>query len=504
MRKIREILRLKANNLGQRQISRSLNISLGAVHKYLKLAKHADLSWPLPTDMDDKTLTEKLRGEKQECNFFSMPDFEWIYKELMHKGVTLQLLHNEYKINYPQSHYSYRRFCEMYRKWQKNKKICLRQDYKGGDKMFVDYAGQTVPITNQETGEVIQAQIFVAVLGASNYTYIEASWNQQIESWLNSHVRAFNYFGGVPALIVPDNLKAGVNKACRYEPDLNPNYAVMISHYDTAVLPARPYKPQDKAKVENGVLVVERWVLAQLRHKTFYSLTELNQAISSLLDDLNNRNLQKINGTRRILFEQVDRPALKPLPQKPFEYAMYYHRKIQADYHVDIDGHFYSVPYMYIGKQVDLRVTQRVIEVLCDGHRIASHQRIKEEGKTTVAGHMPKSHRKHLEWTKDQCLKWAANIGPSTLNVVEKIIAVKCHADQASRSCLGLSRLAKHFSAERLEAACKRALYYDVLSYKNIAKILENNLDRESLENGVNNDLISFKHSNIRGSAYYC
>lgn len=505
MRKIREILRLKAGGLGQRQISRSLNISLGAVHKYLKLTRHAGLTWPLPEDMDDKALTTKLlapRGQ-QVSKVFTIPDFEWIYKELLHKGVTLQLLHYEYKINHPQDYYSYRRFCEMYQEWKKSKKICLRQEYKGGDKMFVDYAGQTIPITNPQTGEVLQAQIFVAVLGASNYTYSEASWNQQIESWLGSHVRALNYFGGVPALIVPDNLKAGISKACRYEPDINPNYAALVNYYDTAVLPARPYKPQDKAKVENSILVVERWILARLRHKTFYSLSELNEVIHTLLGELNQRSLQKLKGSRSSLFEEVDRPALKPLPQKAFEYAKYYHRKVPSDYHLDIEGHFYSVPYTYIGKQVDLRVTENIIEVLCEGRRIASHPQVRAEGKTTTAVHMPKSHRKHLEWTKEQCLKWAQTIGPSTANMVEKIIATKNHVDQASRCCLGLFRLAKHYSAERLELACIRALYYEVFSYKSIAAILENNLDRVHLQNDMDNTVVPFEHKNIRGSSYY-
>lgn len=502
MKKIREILRLQAGNLGLRQIARSLNISLGAVHKYLKLAKDTNLSWPLPEDIDDKILAEKLYGTKDKCDSFVSPDFEVIHKELMHKGVTLQLLHNEYKINYPQTHYSYRRFCEMYRSWQKNKKITLRQDYKGGDKMLVDYAGQTIPVTNKLTGEITNAQIFVAVLGASNYTYSEASLDQKLESWLNSHIRAFNYFKGVPALIVPDNLKSGINKACRYEPDVNQNYAEMISYYDSAVLPARPYKPQDKAKAENAVLVVERWILASLRHKIFYSITELNQTIHALLEDFNNRNLQKINATRKSLYEEIDLPALKPLPQKPFEYARYYHRKIQADYHIEIDNHFYSVPYTYIGKQVDLRVTQGIIEVLCDGKRIASHLRIKERGKTTTSGHMPKSHQKYLQWTKDETLKWAKDIGPSTLEVAMNIIATKAHIDQATRICLGLSRLSRHFTGGRLEAACKRALHYNIVSYKHIARILQNNLDRESLDTDTNNNA-SFEHSNIRGSRYY-
>ena len=504
MRKIKEIIRLDASQLSQHQISRSLNISSGAVNKYLKLAKHVGLSWPLADDIDDRFLWETLSGKKKQCVTFVAPDYIWIYQELRHKGVTLQLLHEEYCLQYPDTYYSYRQFCSLYSEWKKTKKLSLRQEHKGGDKTFIDYAGQTIPIIiDRRKGTIQQAQIFVAILGASNYTYSEASFDQSSESWIGSHVRAFTYFGGVTSLIVPDNLKSGVSHACRYDPDLNPSYTSMINHYDTAVLPARPYRPKDKSKVENAVLVVERWILARLRHKVFYSLSELNDHIKILLEDLNNRPFKKMEGTRKTLFEEVDKPALKPLPKRAFEYAKYYHRKLGLDYHVEFKEHFYSVPHSYVGRKVEIRITEHVIEVLCEGKRIASHPRKKLKGKTTLPDHMPKSHRKHVEWTKERSLEWSQEVGTSTSVLVKDLIKKKKHPDQALRSCLGLYRLGKHFGQDRLEAACRRALYYEVSSYKNVAQILENNLDRETLEEKTDQVIDPIIHTNLRGSTYY-
>jgi len=351
MCKIKEILRLHSKQLSQHQISRSLNISVGVVNKYLKLASDANLVWPLSEEINEQELRSKLIPDKAQCKTLITPDYQLIYQELKHKGVTLQLLHEEYCRQYPQDHYSYRQFCSLYHKWKKQKKLSLRQEHKGGDKMFVDYVGPTVPIViNRKTGETKHAQIFVAVLAASNYTYSEATWTQSLENWLGSHVRVFKFFKGVPSLVVPDNLKSGVNKACRYDPDLNPSYASLIDHYDTACLPARPYKPKDKAKVENAVLVVERWILARLRHHVFYSLGELNEKIKELLKDLNSRPFKKIEGTRTTLFEKVDLPALKSLPPKAFEYAKYFHRKVSPDYHINHEHHFYSVPCTYVAE----------------------------------------------------------------------------------------------------------------------------------------------------------
>ncbi len=501
MRKVREILRLHASQLSQHQISRSLNISSGVVNKYIKLAEKAGVVWPLP-ESGDKELRDLLMPQKKSCSSFTLPDYNWIYGELKHKGVTLQLLHEEYCIENPQSHYSYRQFCALYHAWKKTKNLSLRQEHKGGDKMMTDYAGPTIPIMiNRKTGEVREAQIFVAVLGASNFTYSDATWSQALENWIGSHVRAFEYFGGVPNLVVPDNLKSGVSHACRYDPDLNPSYAEMLDYYGTAALPARPYKPKDKAKVENAVLVVERWIMARLRHETFYSLEDLNRRIKELLSSLNDRPFKKIEGTRRGLFEQVDRPALNPLPQKPYEYAQFYHRKVTPDYHIEHEGHFYSLPHVYVGKEVDIRATERMIEILHDGKRIVSHQRQREKGQTTLPHHMPKNHLEHVTWTLEKALAWALSIGKKTSALIGHIAAKKKHPDQIKRVCLGFYRLEKDFGSERLEKACNRALIYQAFSYKSVAKILEGNLDKEEV--GVPKKAPVLMHQNLRGSLYY-
>lgn len=503
MRKIREVLRLRASGLSQHQISRSLRLSVGAVNKYIKLANQAGLSWPLSEEMNDQDIGQKLSAKQKSCKIYTAPDFDWIKQELSHKGVTLQLLHEEYCQQYPESHYSYRQFCALYYEWKKSKKLSLRQEHKGGDKMFIDYAGQTIPIVvDRKTGKTQSAQIYVAILAASNYTYSEATWTQSCENWIGSNTRSFSYFKGVPSLLVPDNLRSAVSKACRYEPDINQSYGDMVRYYDTAVLPARPYKPKDKSKVENAVLVVERWILARLRHQTFYSLGELNCAIKNLLEDLNNRPFQKMEGSRKSLFEKLDLPSLKPLPEKPFEYAQYYHQKVTPDYHIHFEQHFYSVPHTYVSQKVEIRVTEKVIEILCEGKRIASHVRNQSPGKSTVADHMPKSHQKYLEWSFERCLQWAKKIGPSTNGLIKTLMKKAAHPDQAKRSGLGLLRLEKHFGRERLEAACHRALHYGLLSYKHVARILENNLDRENLEDASSTP-VSQAHPNVRGSNYY-
>ena len=502
MRKVRDILRLHASELSQHQISRSLNISSGVVNKYIKLAEEAGVRWPLPDSMGDKEVRDLLMPKKKSCSVFTLPDYNVIYGEFKHKGVTLQLLHEEYCRQNPQSYYSYRQFCFLYHEWKKLKNLSLRQEHKGGDKMFADYAGPTIPIVmNRKTGEVRKAQIFVAVLGASNFTYSEATWSQELENWIGSHVRAFEYFEGVPHLVVPDNLKSGVSHACRYDPDLNPSYAEMIDYYGTAVLPARPYKPKDKAKVENAVLVVERWIMARLRHETFYSLEDLNRRIKELLISLNDRPFKKIEGTRRSLFEQVDRPALKPLPQRPYEYAQFYHRKVTPDYHIEHESHFYSIPHIYVGKEVDIRVTERMIEVLYDGKRIVCHKRHREKGQTTLPEHMPKNHLEHMTWTLEKAMSWASGIGEKTSEVIGKIASNKSHPDQIRRVCLGFYRLEKDFGSKRLEKACQRSLAYHAFSYKSVSKILESGLDKEELDPPNKPPVIV--HENIRGSYYY-
>ena len=504
MRKIVEMLRLHANGLKQRQIARSLNISVGVVHKYLKLAEAADLQFPLPEDMDDKQikalLFQSVRSSKPDS--YIAPDCAWIHKELKHKGVTLRLLHEEYKLLHPDGHYQYTQFCHFYHHWQRAQHLSLRQQHKAGECMYVDYAGPTIAIVDAKTNESSNASIYVAVLGASNYTYIEATWDQSLPNWIGSHVRAFEFFTGVPTLLVPDNLKSGVSVAHRYDPDINPSYADMAAHYNTAIMPARPYKPKDKSKVENAVLIVERWILARLRHISFTSLSELNTHLSTLLQELNHKPFQKMEGSRYSQFQEIDLPVLKALPQRPYEFALFKRRLVNVDYHVEIDHHYYSVPYQYVRHQVDVRLTAHVVEVFYQRKRIASHVRHTKAGVTTLPAHMPEPHRHHHQWTPDSCLKWAQDIGSSTHTFMLYLQQRKPHPQQLYRLFLGLLRLTKYFNAERLEAACKRAVYYNCYSIKWLETTLEAGLDDETLPEPLE-ETTPIDHDNIRGANYY-
>lgn len=498
MKKVKEIARLKALGLSQRQIARSLNISKGVVHKYLSKLEDKGLQWPLVED--EQSLQKAILSVQGK---FVEPDYALIYQELKVKGVTLLLLHEEYKQTHPDRPYSYTQFCSLYRRWKKTQKLSLRQIHQGGDKLFIDYAGPKVTIVNPQTGESEQASLFIAVMGASQYTFAEATWDQSLENWLGSHVRAFQYFGGIPALLVPDNLKSGVSQACAYDPDINPAYAELAVHYDTAVMPARPYKPQDKAKVENGVLLVERWILARLRHQTFYSLAEVNQEIRRLLDHLNNKAFQKMPGSRLSVFEQLDKPALKPLPLKPYAYARFKRLRVNPDYHLEIDQHFYSVPYYYVGETVDIRLSAHVVEVYLKGVRIASHERKKVQGMTTLSEHQPPSHRHHQQWSVEASLKWALTIGPATHQLLSFLYTHKKHDQQKYRLFLGFAQLARYFSEKRLEQACQRANCLGVYCYKRLAESLKNKLDQEPLPNSQPIEIPPIPHGNIRGASYY-
>jgi transposase len=498
MKKIKEIARLKALGLSQRQIARSLNISKGVVHKYLSKLEDSGLQWPLQDD--EHSLQKTLVSQKVK---FVEPDYAFIYQELKIKGVTLLLLHEEYQRTYPDQHYSYTQFCCLYRRWKKTQKLSLKQLHKGGDKLFIDYAGPKVTIVDSQTGTSQQASLFIAVMGASQYTFAEATWDQSLENWLGSHVRAFQYLGGVPALLVPDNLKAGVSQACAYDPDINPAYAELAAHYNTAVMPARPYKPKDKAKVENGVLLVERWILARLRHQTFYSLSQINQEIQRLLMHLNSKAFQKMPGSRLSVFEQLDHPALKPLPLKPYTYASFKRLRVGPDYHLEIDQHFYSVPYSYVGETVDVRLSAHVVEIYFKGVRIASHERKKTQGMTTVNLHQPSSHRQHQEWSIEAALNWSLNIGPATHQLLTLLYEQKKHDHQKYRLFLGFAKLARYFSEKRLEQACHRANCLGLYSYKRIAQSLKNKLDQEQLPVSEPLEMPPIAHANIRGSSYY-
>src|SRR5215475_13369024 len=379
----------------------------------------------------------------------------------------------------------------------------MRQSHRAGETLFVDYAGQTMPVVDARTGEVHEAAIFIAVLGASNYTFAEATWSQSLPDWIGSHVRAFAALGGVPQVVVPDNLKAAVSRAHRYEPTLSRTYADLAQHYGVAIVPARAARPRDKAKVEVGVQVVERWILARLRHHTFFALPALNAAITDLLVALNQRPFKKLPGSRQSLFESLDRPALRPLPAQPYEYAEWKLVRVNIDYHVEVDGHYYSVPYTLVRQQLDVRLSAAVVELFAKGKRVASHRRSSQKGRhSTVAAHMPRAHQQYAEWTPQRLIHWAATSGPATAQVVEAILASRPHPQQGFRSCLGIMRLGKSYSAERLEAACRRALTLGACSYKSIESILKKGLDRQPVPQPPAS-MASPPHLNIRGPQYY-
>jgi transposase len=505
MRKIRETLRLHHDSgLGQRPIARCLNISRTTVADYLHRAKVASLCWPLPEELTDQKLYNLLFPPAAPVPALDrpLPDCPYLHNELKRKGVTLMLLWEEYIAEHPHG-YRYSYFCDLYRTWARKLKISMRQTHKAGEKLFVDYAGHTLPIVNPHTGEISEAQIFVAVLGASSYTFAEATLTQGLHDWLGSHTRAFAFFGGVPELVVPDNLKSAVSKPCRYEPDLNPSYQDLAEHYGTAVIPARVRKPKDKAKAEVGVQVVERWILAHLRKQTFFSLAEANTAIRSLLDDLNCRPFKKLPGCRKEAFEALDLPVLKPLPVEPYTFAQWKKVRSGIDYHVEIYGHYYSVPSQLRGQQLEARITADTVECFHQRKRVASHLRSAQKGRhTTVFAHMPQGHQSQADWTPERLIRWAAKTGPKTAAMTEAILASRQHAQQAFRSAMGLIQLAKVYTPERLEAACDLALEGGANSYKSVNSILKTKLDQQPRQQTLPNTT-PIAHDNIRGGHYY-
>jgi len=504
MRKIKDVLRLKWDGgLSDRLIATCCGIARSTVGEYLRRAKKAGLSWPLPPELDDAQLETALFADLAPPPDApkALPDWKHVHTELRRKHVTLALLWQEYLASNPDG-YRYSQFCHRYREWAKPLHPTMRQEHVAGEKLFVDYCGDTVPVVDRTSGEVRQAQVFVATLGASNYTFAEATWTQQIHDWIGSHKRTFAFLGAAPALLVPDNLKSGVSKPCRYEPHLHPAYEDMATHYGTAIIPARVRKPRDKAKVENGVLVVERWILAALRNRTFFSLADLNAAIAELLTELNDRPFQKLDASRHDLFVSIDQPALRPLPDAPYPYGDMRFARVNIDYHVEVEGHYYSVPYTLAKKQIEVRLTDTTVECFHNGKRIASHARTMAKGRhTTVTEHMPQAHQRHREWTPSRLVGWAGTVGAATAQLFERILESRAHPEQGYRSCLGIMRLAKPFGTERLEAACRRALAIDALSYKSVRSILDAGLDRQPLQPPVTTPTI--QHPNIRGAEYY-
>jgi transposase len=480
-------------------------VSTGAISTAVSRAREAGLSWEAIEGLGEAELERQLYGGAPgESRARPLPDWGEIHSELGRKGVTLALLHIEYLERHPNG-YAYTQFCDYYRRWRSRQKRSMRQVHRAGEKLFVDYSGKKPEIVDPTSGEVREVELFVAVLGASSYTYAEATESQQSADFIASHVRAFEYFGGVAELLVPDQLKSGVTKACRYEPGLQRTYEEMAEHYGTAVMPARPRKPKDKAKVEVAVQVVQRWILAVLRHETFFSLAALNARIRALLGPLNDRPMRAYRASRRDLFLRLDQPALRPLPAQPFVFADWKVAKVNIDYHVELDGHYYSVPHALVGEEVDLSFTARTLEVYCRGQRVASHLVSRKRGHhTTVPSHMPKSHQQHMAWTPSRLIHWGESVGEATGALVAAILADRPHPEQGYRSCLGILRLGKRYGNDRLEAACARGHRARARSYRHIESILKNGLDRVGPVDAKRGPQPSLPlHENVRGSDYY-
>jgi transposase len=508
VRKIKEILRLKLDcGISEREIARSCQVSRSTVADYLRRAAAAKLTWTEASSLGETRLEERLFPTEHVPSSVKRPppDCEHIYNELRTYrkfNLTLSQLWLEYKAKYSDG-YQYTQFCEYYWRWRKKLDYCMRQEHRGGEKLFIDYS-DGLSIVDAASGELIITQLFLGVWGASNYTFAEATLSQTLPEWIGAHRRAFEYFGCAPRVLVPDNLKSGVSKACKYEPELNPTYADMADHYGCAVLPARPRKPRDKAKVENGVLIAKRWILAVLRHRTFYSLAELNAAIRECLERLNTRPLKKLKRSRRDLFEEVDRPSALPLPQRPYEYAEWYKARVQLNYHVEVDGHYYSVPYQLLHEKLDIRLTAAVVETFHKGERVAAHARSSVKGSyTTLKEHMPPSHRYYAEWNPARFIQWAGKTGEATARLVETVLASRPYPEQGYKACLGIINLTRDYEPVRVEAAARRALKFKTCSYRSMKAILSTGLDRQP-DNEEQPGLPGLPlHQNIRGQEYY-
>lgn len=504
MRKIREILRLKQElRLPHRSIARALHVSVGTVSEYLAKAKEQGLSWPLPEELSDSELEARLFPPPPSSQERAKPDFAFVHEELKrHRGLTLLQLWVEYAEGNPGA-YRYSRFCELYGRWKKKLNPTMRQRHRAGERTFVDFSGKKPHLVDPKTGELREVELFVATLGASSYTYAEATLDQSLESWVKAHERMSDYFGGSSEIWTPDNLKSGVVWADRYEPGINRTYEELASHYGAVVIPARVAKPKDKAKVESAVQVAQRWILAVLRHHTFFSVAELNDAIWEQLEQLNARPMQKLGASRRELYERLDRPALKPLPQERYELSKWKPCRVNIDYHVEVDGNWYSVPYQLVHEKVDTRVTASMVEVVFQGRRVASHPRNKAKGQfATKPEHMPRSHRAHLEWTPSRLIHWAHKTGPATGKMVSEILKRRAHPEQGFRACLGVMQLGRRWGCERLEAACLRAEALSSYSYRTVKNIIFAGLDRVGLE-AETETRPREEHENIRGAVYY-
>jgi len=505
MRKIKDVLRLRAAGYSARRIADSLGLGRTSARNYLERAEKAGLSWPDVADLDEDALEHRLFGReaRPEGHRFVEPDWTEVNQELKRPSVTLRLLWEEYRARYPDDGYAYSAYCQHYREWVKRLSPSMRQRHVAGEKVFVDYSGVRMEVTDPTTGTRRPVELFVAVLGASNYTYAEASWSQTLPDWIGAHVRAFEFFGGVPALIVSDNLKSAVVRACFHEPGVNRSYTDLARHYQTAILPARPYKPKDKAKAEGGVLLVQRWIVARLRNRVFFSLEEMNAAIREELTRLNARVSRHLGASRQQVFKQLDQPALIPLPPTRHVHADWRSVTVGADYHIRILDHYYSVPYGLVRAALWVRITASTIEAFQGGKRVASHQRAGPgDGRdTTVKAHMPAKHRHYAEMTAEKVQTDAQKVGPNVATLVEVILRNKPRPEQGIRACVGVLKLKRGSGPERLDAACARALALNACSLKSVTSILKNRLETQPVE--AMPEAPTIAHANIRGANYF-
>jgi transposase len=504
MRQIKEVLRLHASGRSHREIAAALRLSRATVWDYLDRARRARLEFGSAIAMDDNALDHLLFPPSPPSNRKRrLPDWQQIHRELGRKHVTLDLLWNEYKLQEPEG-YGYSWFCKHYERWAASLPVTLRQTLTPGEKLFVDYSGKKFGIVNPDTGEIREAELFVAALGVSGYIYAELTWTQQLPDWIASHVRAFAFYGGVVEIVVPDNLKSAVHKPDFYDPALNRTYGDMASHYGVAIIPARPRKPRDKPKAELSVLLAQRWILARLRHQRFFSLEEANRAVAGLLVEANNKKFKKLTGSRRSVFEELDRLALRPLPERPYQFAQWKGARVGIDYHVELAGHYYSVPYRYAREQVDVRYTQNTVELFHRGQRIAAHGRSERRGHhTTIRSHMPAHHQAATtEWNPQRLLRWATDIGPHTAAVIQHLLGQRQHPQQVYRTCLGILNMGKRYGRARLEAASCRAIELNAMNYRFISSTLKNGLECAT-EAATTQPELPLTHANVRGPSYY-
>jgi transposase len=505
MRQLRYMLRLEHDGVSAREIGRTLGVARSTIQDNLRRAQANGIAWPLPPELTDDVLERRLfarAGTKSGFRRRSEPDWGSLARELKRPGVNLMVLWEEYRQAEPDG-YGYSRFCDLFREFERRLSPVMRQHHVAGDKGFVDYSGKKLGIVDPVTGEVREAELFIAVLGASSYTYAEATWTQTLPDWIEAHVRMFRFFGGVPRLVVPDNLKSGVNKASFYDPEINRSYAMMAAHYGVGILPARPYRPRDKAKVEAGVRFAQSYILGRLRHQTFFSLAEANRAIALVLERMNAHVMRRLGVSRSDLFASMERPALRPLPASDYEFAEWRLARVGLDYHVEVESYYYSVPHALIRAEVDVRITSRTIEVFHRGRRIAAHER-RYGGRRhgTDPEHMPSSHRRYAEWTPDRFRRWARTIGPSTEALITAILAHRPHPEQGFRTCLGILRLYRGIAPSRAEAVSARALDIGATTYKSVTSILANNLDRVAARQDRGEPTL-FDHPNVRGPRYF-